>query len=266
VSQVPSEIVRLAQRCLIEVLKETAGRCESVAIEQRGLFLVAGNHPCPVLMNSALRTGVMDADDVLRRAATFFGELENQYELWTRDGVDDDLEKAAQAAGMRFAEELVGMVLHDCPALPDPSPGVELHRVEDTPAVREFTDVAAEGFFGEAQGISELVRATFSNPRTLLAADTAAFVARDCGKPVSVAMTMVKEGIAWIGWVATRPEARGRGLGRLTTAAATRAGFELGAKFASLEATKIGLPVYLRLGYREILRYRNYWPGEVQGA
>jgi GNAT superfamily N-acetyltransferase len=71
---------------------------------------------------------------------------------------------------------------------------------------------------------------------------------------------MVKGDVAWIGWVATRQQFRGRGLGRLATAAATRAGFTLGAKFASLEATTMGVPVYLRLGFREIVRYRNYWP------
>jgi hypothetical protein len=96
VNQEQGEIVRLAHRCLIEVLKETVRRCDGVSMEQRGLFLVAGNHPCPVFLNSALRTGVMDAKEVLSRAARFFGELETQYELWTRDGVDADLEKAAK--------------------------------------------------------------------------------------------------------------------------------------------------------------------------
>jgi hypothetical protein len=37
-----------------------------------------------------------------------------------------------------------------------------------------------------------------------------------------------------------KSECGGRGLGRLSTAAATRAGFALGARFASLEATKNG--------------------------
>ena len=33
----------------------------------------------------------------------------------------------------------------------------------------------------------------------------------------------------------------------------------------SLEATKMGAPVYRRLGYREVLRYHNYWPADVPG-
>jgi len=262
VNQGEVETARLVQRCLIEALKEIARRCNGVAVEQRGLFLAAGNHPYPGLVNSVLRTGEMDAAEVLARAETFFGELENQYELWTRKGVDEDLEKAAQDAGMRFAGEFSGMVMHEAPEVGDAPEGVDVRRVRDAADAREFAKVAAEAFRGEAPGAEEVVRAIFRDAESLLGEETAAFVARDHGKPASVAMTMMKEGVAWIGWVGTIPEMRGRGLGRLTTAAATRAGFALGGKFASLEATKMGLPVYRRLGYREIVRYRNYWSQE----
>jgi GNAT superfamily N-acetyltransferase len=257
------EAVRLAQRCFADVITEMARRCGGAALEASGLLLVAGNHPCPVLMNSVMRTGAMDAHEVLRRAAAFFAKRGHSYEIWTRTGVDDDLENAAMALGMSFAAELTGMVIHRNPELPTCCAGVELRRVEDAQGVREFTNVAAEGFLGEGPGISELVRATFSDPQSLLADDTAAFVVLDHGEPASVAMAMVKGDVAWIGWVATRVEFRGRGLGRLATAAATRAGFELGASFASLEATKMGVPVYLRLGYSEIMNYRNYWPADL---
>jgi len=105
------------------------------------------------------------------------------------------------------------------------------------------------------------VLSIFPDPATVLAPDTSAFVFYVDGFPVSTGLTMLKNRIAWIGWVATRPEARGHGYGRVATIAAIRAGFTLGGTFASLEATRMGVPVYLRLGFREILRYRNYWPG-----
>ena len=127
-------------------------------------------------------------------------------------------------------------------------------------SAEEFTSVAAEGFRDEAPGLSELVRAMFSDPRSLISPDTAAFVVRERGEPASAAMTIVRDGVAWIGWVATLPNARGRGLGKLATSAATRGGFALGGRCASLEATKMGAPVYRKLGYREVLRYRTYWP------
>ena len=259
------EVVRSAQRALAEVLKETARRCRGVVLEEGGLLLVAGNHSCPVFVNSALRIGTMDASEALNRTEAFFGKRGHGYEMWIRDGEDADLEKAALAAGMRFAAELSGMVLHRSPDVPEHTPGIEIRRVENNRGVRDFTDVAAQGFRDEAPGLSDLVQSIFSEPRSIIASDTAAFVVWDHGEPASAAMTIVKEGIAWIGWVATRPGARGRGLGRLATLAATRAGFALGATFASLEATKMGAPVYRRLGYREVLRYHNYWPADVPG-
>jgi hypothetical protein len=94
---------RLAQRTLAEALKETSRRCSGVVLEEHGLLLVAGNHPRPVFVNSALRTGTMDASEVLSRAEAFFGKRGHRYEIWTRDGADADLEKAALAAGMRLA-------------------------------------------------------------------------------------------------------------------------------------------------------------------
>ena len=257
-----SEVIRLAQGCLTKVMKETARRCGGVSLEERGLLLVAGNHPCPVFVNSALRTGSMEAMEVLRLTSAFFAARGHHCEMWVRDGADADLDKAAIAAGMRVAVELSGMAVHKSPGLPEPRPGVEIRRVEDIEGLRDFTNVVAQGFRDDAPSLSDLVRSIFSEPGSIIAPDTAAFVVWDHGEPSSAAMTMVKNEVAWIGWVATLPEARGRGLGRMATAAATRAGFMLGARFASLEATKMGVPVYVRLGYREVQRYRTYWSAD----
>jgi hypothetical protein len=254
------EIVDRSRRALAEVLKETALRCGGQVREEDGLLLAAANHPCPVLVNSALRLGAMDAEEVLSRSRKFFGELGHGWETWIRHGADADLERAAREHEMQLAPELVGMVAEFCPDLPEPRPGVELRKVTDSQGVRAFREVAADGFREEAPGLSDLIHALFSEERMLIAPDTAALVVHYWGMPAATAMMMLKEGIAWIGWVATRPYSRRLGLGQLATAAATRAGFELGAKFASLEATEMGVPVYLRLGYREIARYRNYWP------
>lgn len=254
------ELERRAQRCLADVLKEIARRSGGMAVDEDGLLLVSGTHPCPVLVNSALRTGALEAHEAVRRIAAFNAERGHYCETWVRDGADADLESALIAARMRVAVELSGMVLTRCPDLPVLPTGSELRQVEDTDGAQAFTNVVARGFRDEAPGLSELVRTLFLDPRMLIAPDTAAFVVWDRGQPVSAAMTMVKGEVAWIGWVGTCPEARGRGFGGLATAAAARAGFTLGAEFASLEATKMGEPVYRRLGFRELMRYRTYWP------
>jgi hypothetical protein len=85
---VEKQLVTRAQRALVAVLKETAQRCGGLVQEEDGLLLVAGNHPCPVLVNSALRTGSMDAKEVLNRAQAFFGKLGRGWETWVRDDAD----------------------------------------------------------------------------------------------------------------------------------------------------------------------------------
>ena len=69
-------------------------------------------------------------------------------------------------------------------------------------------------------------------------------------------MTIVSHGVAGIYWVGSLAAARGRGLGRAVTAAATNAGFDLGADFASLQASPMGEPIYRAMGYETIYDYR----------
>ena len=256
-----TDVARLAHGCLAEVLKETARRCGGSVVEEHGLLLVCGRHPCPIFVNSALRTGYMEAREAFERAAAFFRACGNEYEFWIREGQDDDLLAGATQSGMRFSAELRGMVLHAPPEAAQLPLGVEVRRVENLEGFQDFKEIAAQGFRDEAPGCYDLVLSIFPDLPTVLAPDTSAFVVYVDGSPVSTGLTMLKNGIAWIGWIATRQEARGRGYGRLATIAAVRAGFTSGATLASLEATRMGVPVYLRLGFREVVRYRNYWPG-----
>jgi GNAT superfamily N-acetyltransferase len=68
-------------------------------------------------------------------------------------------------------------------------------------------------------------------------------------------MTVVTHGVAGIYWVGTTPAARGRGLAELCARAADNAGFDLGARITSLQASVMGEPVYRRMGYVEVTRY-----------
>jgi GNAT superfamily N-acetyltransferase len=76
------------------------------------------------------------------------------------------------------------------------------------------------------------------------------YLAYDDGEPVSAVVILETDGDASVWDVATLPEARGRGLaGRLMHRALWDAR-ERGCDMSSLQATKIGEPVYARLGYR----------------
>jgi GNAT superfamily N-acetyltransferase len=78
------------------------------------------------------------------------------------------------------------------------------------------------------------------------------YAARLDGKTASVLAVTDTDGDCGVWWVATLPEAQGRGLaGRLLHLALAEAR-ERGMETSTLQATKVGAPVYERLGYEDI--------------
>jgi len=84
------------------------------------------------------------------------------------------------------------------------------------------------------------------------------FVGWHGGAPVALAMLMPAAGVAGIWNVCVVPEGRGKGYGEAVTRAAMSAGRTLGYRYAALNPTRAGLPLYRRLGFREIARYREF--------
>jgi GNAT superfamily N-acetyltransferase len=81
---------------------------------------------------------------------------------------------------------------------------------------------------------------------------TRAYLASLDGKAVGAALLWAPGDDAEATFVATLPEARGRGIsGRLLGHALERAR-EAGTKASTLIATKLGHPVYEKLGYRDV--------------
>jgi GNAT superfamily N-acetyltransferase len=78
------------------------------------------------------------------------------------------------------------------------------------------------------------------------------YIARLDGRPVSCVGTHDLDGDSCILYVATLPEARGRGLARKLLTLALHEARERGATTTSLQATKMGYSVYARLGYRDL--------------
>lgn len=66
------------------------------------------------------------------------------------------------------------------------------------------------------------------------------------------------DGVGMIGWVASSPEARGRGLAAACTVRANNHALDHGCDVASLQASSMGERVYRRLGWEEIFPYRLF--------
>ncbi len=77
--------------------------------------------------------------------------------------------------------------------------------------------------------------------------------------PVATSLRFLSDGVVGIYGVATTPEARKRGFGASMTLAALEDGYAQGYDMGVLIATKMGDPVYRRLGFREL-----YWKTQFE--
>lgn len=230
------------------------------AIEaEPGWLFGSGSASHPVISNGAFRRDEnVDAGEFVTRANEFFAARERRFSIWVKadQPEDDDLAAAAEAAGFQPVYEMPEMVLGERPEPLDLTPGAELRKLESLEQAADLWRVAIESYADI--GFPPEIFSGYTNHTGLLAENVAAFIAYLDGEPVSIAMTMVSDAVAGIYWVGSRKQARGRGLGRAVTTAATAAGFELGADVASLQASPMGKPIYLAMGYEVAFDYRMF--------
>ena len=222
-----------------------------------GWLFGAGRSSHPAISNAAFRIDdQLDPAELLQRARAFFGGLGRGFSLWARPGApeDRDLIAAAEASGMNEVFSMPEMVLERrAEESPLPS-GIELRRLGGATGAEDYWRVATAAY--ASVGFPPEIFAFYEDHDGLLAGNVAAFVAYMEGAPVSIAMTIVSHGVAGIYWVGSVEAARGQGLGRALTVAAVNAGFDLGADFASLQASPMGESVYLAMGFETICSYR----------
>jgi GNAT superfamily N-acetyltransferase len=84
------------------------------------------------------------------------------------------------------------------------------------------------------------------------------YVARHEGRPAACLGIFDHDGDAGVQLVGTVPEARGRGLASLLMRRALVDARERGCTFTTLQATRMGHPVYSRLGYRDLGRVQMW--------
>jgi GNAT acetyltransferase-like protein len=224
-----------------------------------GWLFGAGSSTHPVISNGAFRRDdAVDAGELVARAKEFFAARGRGFSIWVRgdQAEDRDLGAAAEAAGLQLVYEMPEMTLEEKLAPPELPLGAELRKLTATDQVTDFWRVATTSY--ASIGFPPEVFAGYTNHAGLLAENVVAFLALHDGEPVSIAMTIVSHGVAGIYWVGSLEQARGKGLGRAVTVAATNAGFDLGADLASLQASPMGKSIYLELGYETAFEYQMW--------
>jgi hypothetical protein len=255
-------LARLGHLNHLEFARESvrwSGRHGEV-VERDGVLLLAAATDFPVAYNAVARLDPdLPAGEVLATADAFFAAKGRGYAVMAtdRDGVDDDLVAAAEAAGHLGVTSSPEMVVRAPVERRDPPAGVALRWVEDLEAVRDFFVVGAAAY--TSLGLPEHVALeALRAPERFLEPHIHAVLAVEDGTPVAAAMTLLSHGIAGVYWVATLESVRGRGLADVVTRAVTNRAFELGAAANTLQASPMGEAIYERMGYETVHRTFGY--------
>jgi GNAT superfamily N-acetyltransferase len=204
-------------------------------------------------------------DELIEGALGHFQSLKVRKLSWLAGEGEPSVEirRCLVAHGLTFHESFateMAVELDKVPGqLPRP-PGLEIVPVEDERMLREWVHVATTGF--DVPGRCEevwydlLAEAVFeSRFRTYLAIVN--------GQPVGTSQLFLSAEVAGIYNVTCLPEKRGQGIGAAITQAPLLQAREMGYGTAILQASRLGYPVYRRLGFQDYGKLSLYlWDGE----
>jgi GNAT superfamily N-acetyltransferase len=157
--------------------------------------------------------------------------------VWVPEG-DVDVAEALAAAGHRLdaTPRAMGMPLGGLNP-PDPDPELEIREEPDFELVSKLNEIA----YGFAPGDFPPLRGRQPGLRTYFAAVD--------GETIGCAGAFIHGSDCEIVYVAVLPEGRGRGISGRLTAKALEDARDQGLDTTTLQATKLGYPVYVKLGY-----------------
>jgi GNAT superfamily N-acetyltransferase len=162
-----------------------------------------------------------------------------QWTVWVRHGDVDAARLLAERGHVLDAEpEAMGRTLADPPGRPELDlEWTDQGSLQDLAALNDLAYGYGDGSFTKALAGISVERGVV-------------YVARSAGKPAGCLLMSDYGSNSDVEWVAVAPEARGRGLsGKLLSHALADAA-ERGQETSTLVSTKLGRPVYERLGFR----------------
>jgi GNAT superfamily N-acetyltransferase len=255
-----NELIALSDANLAEFVREHARWLPPTQIEERtDLLLTAAGTRAPGPWNALMPLGPQPADveRSLAAASAFFDPLQHHASIYTRAHLDAQLELACRRRGYEIGSDSPGMVLSARPAASALSAGLSLRKVQDEVGEQVFVDISATAY-ETLQIPPALTRKLLSVPARWCASHCEAFVLYEGQLPAAAAMVLWSHGIAGLYWVGTLPHARRRGLAEQLTRALCEHAFSRGARALVLQASRGGEPIYRRIGFEELTRYRTY--------
>ena len=218
-----------------------------------GELLFASRSSFAMLNGAMRRRSTADAEPLLGRARRFFSELDRSFVAFAWSG-DPEIERAAVSTGMlRVVDRYPEMICRSAlPSLPG-----DLRAVQ-TPADAQSYWAICDAAYRSIGFPPRLFSEAFETSELLDAQRVWACLAYDDDRPVACASAWMAEDVGMVGWVASLPDARRRGLAAACTVRVTNHLLQAGFDLVSLQASPMGESIYRRLGYEEIFSYRLY--------
>jgi len=235
-----------------------AGALEGGRLEHRDGYLWT---ICPAVPVPQFN-GVWPIDDssapALEAALDEVRALGLPYSVQVRAGRTPAAEREAERLGLLVESELPGMLARREELRDIEVDGLHVIRVRTSDGLAQALAVAAEGFAAPPE-----IFAPLYVPEVASMDGLAIYVGRAGEVDVTTAVGLTIEDAVGVFTVATPAAHRGRGYGAAVTAYAAREGFAAGARFAYLQSSSLGYPVYRRLGFRDVERYLLYTAPEA---
>ena len=230
-----------------------AGRAE----EGGGVLLHRSGTEFPFVFNGAYRTDpALDPPDVVARGDAFFGP-DRGYTLVTGPG-DEDLATHLEAMGLWSFGHSPEMVCRQRLADVERADGIELRRATDEAGIADFVTIGSAAYPSLGMPETAMAEAITRFDRVLEPHIAVVVAYDDDDEPVAAAQAVLSHGIAGVYWVGTLEAARGKGLGEAVCRWVTNWAFDQGAAAQTLQASTMGEPIYLRMGYGTIHRYTSW--------
>lgn len=255
-----AELRALSDANLAEFVREHARWLPPTQIEERtDLLLAAAGTRAPGPWNALMPLGPASADPerALQAAGAFFDPLQHHASIYTRAHLDAQLELACRRLGYEVGSDSPGMVLCARPAPSVLPAGLSLRKVQDEVVAQVFVDISATAY-ETLQIPSAVTRKLLSVPARWCTSHCEAFVLYEGQLAAAAAMVLWSHGIAGLYWVGTLPQTRRRGHAEQLTRALCEHAFRRGARALVLQASRGGEPIYRRIGFEELTRYRTY--------
>ena len=247
-------LVRLVDLNTWEMYREISRTARgSELFETPELTMVRRPHATP-WHNMVMIRDRIDAARLLAAIAEFYAG-DRPFSIWTRAHADAPLAATLRARGFVDLVPMAGMILCEDPGTRCAPSGLEMRAVASEQARRDYVAVSVAAYVPDFQLERALVEDTLPTLASLSAPHVQGFVGYVDGVPVAAAGVWLSHGVAGINWVGTVPTHRGRRYAEALAWAAVREGFRRGGRFASLQPTHLGRPVYERMGFVAVAEY-----------